>query len=238
MNSILTRTLAQHHLHIYYGFAHELKLNRLEEMLGEEERNRITKLRSQSDRNLHLASRAFLKQLLASYLRVEIDQVQIETGIHGKPSVKGLSEIQFNISHSWDIFTLAFVRDSRVGIDVENLNRIVDKKSITTFLFSENELKMFNSTDERFHQEQLINAWTRKEAFVKACGTGLSFPLKQLEVSFLPAKHAEVLSTKWCEDERLDWHLESIDFQNNYKGAVAVQGKIEAVEVRNIASIC
>src|SRR5688572_24020279 len=109
-------TLPPHHVHIYYGFTSELELNLLADSLSEDERMRASKLRSQNDRNLHIASRAILKQLLASYLEKDVNQVQIEFSLHGKPMVKGHPELQFSVSHSQEIIAIAFVRNSAIGI--------------------------------------------------------------------------------------------------------------------------
>jgi len=205
-------TLPLHQLHIYYGQA--------------------------GDNEVKISARQYLKELLSDYADMDVNVISIESGLNGKPFCKQFPEIQFSIAHSQNVFVLAFVRNSRVGIDLEDLTRSVDIKTLSEFLLAEKEYANFYSTNEKFHHEQLINAWTRKEAFVKAYGLGMSFPLKQLEVSFLLNEPASVKATHWRETERNEWCLHSFDLVKSYRGAVAVHGKINSVEIRNVASYC
>lgn len=225
--------LPPYHLHIYHGCTEELCIGSLTSLLNDEERNRLCPKR---DKQVRIASRAWLKKLLASYLDITPDSIHITYGLNGKPMLKDNPDIQFSVCHTDNVFALAFVRNSQVGIDLENLNRPVNTTVLSELLFSERERDVFQHTDERFHPEQLINSWTRKEAFTKALGLGLSFPLQQLEVSFRPHEPAEVLATRWAEQEKADWYLKSFDIHHTYRGAVAVQGNIDSVTMKDITS--
>ena len=202
--------LQPYHLHIYYGSVEDPRTNSSE-------------------------AKKRLKALLALYAGTNGNEVNLSYGLNGKPLWKDFPEIQFSVTHSKHAFALAFIKHSRVGIDLEDLNRSMDMKALAKFLFSENELQKFYSTDEKFHSEQLLNAWTRKEAFVKASGRGMSFPLHQLEVSFKMDEAVTVQATQWAVREKLEWHLHSFDLEPAYRGAVAVQGRVDLVEVRNVA---
>ncbi len=223
-----------HSLHIYYGFIKDFDFNILADLLTADEKKRAHQFKVQNDQHLHIASRVFLRRLLAAYLNMEASQVQFEYGINGKPFAQGEHDVQFNVAHSNEVFLLGFVKKDAIGIDIEHLSRPIDTKKISAFLFSENELEKFQNADQTLRHEQFINCWTRKEAFVKAKGVGLSFPLKQLEVSFVRGEKAKVVSTMWHEHEQGEWFLESLDIPGNYRGAVAIQGKIESIEVKNI----
>lgn len=189
-------------------------------------------------RGVKTLARQCLKELLAAYTNINVNALHIESSLNGKPVCKQFPAIQFNIANANNVFVVAFVRNSRVGIDLEELARTVDVKMLADFLLSEKERTIFYSTDEYFHREQLINIWTRKEAFVKAYGCGMSFPLQQFEVSFLPAEIARVEATHWREAERNEWYLHSFDLLKSYRGAVAVHGKINSVEIRDAAAYC
>jgi 4'-phosphopantetheinyl transferase len=205
--------LPPNHLHVYYGTAERENVSSFE-------------------------ARRCLKELLALYTDTEANDVNLSYGLNGKPFWKQFPEIQFNVTNAQHVFALAFVRNSRVGIDVENLNRVVDVKAVAEFLLSEKERTRFYSTHEKFYAEQMINAWTRKEAFVKAYGRGMSFPVQQVEVSFLLNETASVNATHWSEREKSEWYLHSFDLAPSYRGAVAVHGKINSVEVRNTSLYC
>jgi 4'-phosphopantetheinyl transferase len=201
--------LPPHQLHIYYGSAENRDTNSYE-------------------------AKKWLRRVLALYAGAEEKDVNLSCGLNGKPCWKDFPEIQFNATHSHNAFALAFVRHSRVGIDLEDLRRPVDTKALSAFLLSEKEQQKFYSTDEKFHSEQMINAWTRKEAFVKAYGRGMSFPIQQLEVSFMLNEKVSVKETHWSAQEKNEWCLHSFDLAPFYRGAVAVQARIISVEVRNV----
>lgn len=204
-------TLPEHQLHIYYGQA--------------------------EDTDVKILARQCLKELLADYADTDVNAIIIESGLNDKPVCKQFPEIQFNTTHANNIFVLAFVRNSRVGIDLEDLTRSIDVTALSEFLLSDNERAELHSTNEKFHQEELINAWTRKEAFVKAYGRGMSFPIQQLEVSFLMNEPAFIKATHWRKAEKNEWHLHGFDLLKSYRGAVAVHGKINSVEIRNVAEL-
>jgi 4'-phosphopantetheinyl transferase len=132
---------------------------------------------------------------------------------------------------------LGFTRNSAIGVDVESLNRPFDIDKLSGFLFSDKELQKFKSSDEAHHSEHFVNCWTRKEAVLKAKGLGFTIPPNQLEVSFLNDEMPSVLSTMWAEQEQSEWFLKSLDFPGRYRGAVAVQGVIESIEVERITSL-
>jgi 4'-phosphopantetheinyl transferase len=75
-----------------------------------------------------------------------------------------------------------------------------------------------------------FNCWTRKEAFIKAVGEGLSFPLDQFEVSLEPNKPAKLLATHWKPDDVLKWSVYSLSLEPNFVGSLVIEGDVEKVK--------
>ncbi|MGK0379139.1 MAG: 4'-phosphopantetheinyl transferase [Patiriisocius sp.] len=120
----------------------------------------------------------------------------------------------------------------KIGVDVETLDRPVEIYKMSEFLFSERELIEFNALNKNLQKEAFINAWTRKEAFVKANAGNLNFPLHQLEISFIPGQKAILKNTEWSSFEKNNWSIESIELNKNCKCAVAINTKQSSLEVK------
>jgi len=73
-------------------------------------------------------------------------------------------------------------------------------------------------------RQAFFNGWTRKEAFIKAKGAGLSLPLNQFDVTLSQLAAPVLLRTRWDESEASRWSLQAIDLGDHYVGAVAVEG--------------
>jgi 4'-phosphopantetheinyl transferase len=224
-------------VHIYYGFYSDFKVDSLWSLLSEDERDHASKIQVEQDQCLYVATRASLRKLLTAYLDIGSNDIQFQYGVNGKPSVRSDSNIQFSMAHAGEVFLIGFVRNATIGVDVEHLGRSLDHQKLAGFLFSENEMLKFQSTDTAFHSEQFITCWTRKEAVLKAKGVGFTFPPSQIEVSFLKNEKAEVLSTLWAAQEKSEWFLENLDIPEDYRGAVAVQGKIESLDIKKIIDV-
>jgi 4'-phosphopantetheinyl transferase len=70
-----------------------------------------------------------------------------------------------------------------------------------------------------------MNCWTRKEAFIKAVGEGLSYPLRSFDVSLAPGEDARLLRLDAGPGAAGDWTLASFEPCPGYVGAVAVEGR-------------
>jgi len=92
--------------------------------------------------------------------------------------------------------------------------------------FSNQELLELAALSEKEFPEGFYNAWTRKEAFIKAVGHGLSFPLKEFTVSLSPGKPAELLETAFDRDEKPFWTMKSLEVHPNYHAAFAIRRPI------------
>ncbi len=117
----------------------------------------------------------FVKQIAAQKYNIGISALEIERNTHGKPYFKNLDNFYFNISHSSDLLTIA-ISDCEVGIDIEKL-RTPDLRVAKRFCDDEQTYIAENDSQNRFFE-----VWTKKEAYLKYKGTGLSGGLDSFSI--------------------------------------------------------
>ncbi len=199
---------------------------RWEEILSPDEADRAQRFRFQGDRQYFTASRAVLRLLLAAYLKTTPDAVAFDYATHGKPSLSANfanANLEFNISHSGDSALLAFTRARSIGVDIERMRFERDLEGVTRRFFSQVEQRALFQLPEPVRQNAFFHCWTRKEAFVKAKGDGLSLPLAQFDVSLAPDEPARLLATRPDAAERERWQLHAIAVPEGYAAALVVE---------------
>lgn len=190
------------------------------QVLSEDEMYRAERFKFAHDRHFFVACRAFLRFLLGHYLEKHTSEVTFCYTEYGKPSLPN-SGLYFNFSHSVDLAVLALSRIGELGVDLEYTAKKIDFMPIAAHFFAEKEYETLQQLPEKQRNLAFYLCWTRKEAFIKAVGEGLSFPLKKFEVSLIPDEPAEVIATHWEESERKHWSVFSFDPEPDYVGALA-----------------
>ena len=132
--------------------------------------------------------------------------------------------MRFNLSRRDGLALIAVTRGREIGVDVELVRADVPVLEIAETSFSEAELATLRSLPESLRAAGFYNCWTRKEAYVKARGEGLSFPLKQFDVSLTPGDPAKLLHVGDDDNEVDRWTLQEIPVSENYVAALAVEG--------------
>lgn len=197
------------------------------EILSADEKARASRFHFSRDRQRFVASRAMLRRILASYLARDPDRLRFSYSEKEKPSLdpnSSDSDVTFNISHSHGIALLAFSRRREIGVDVEQVNRNSDLEAIARRFFSQREQEQFAalSPDERV--DAFFRCWTRKEAYIKATGDGLSLPLSQFDVSIKPGETDALLVTRPDAAEAARWLLREVPAGAGYIAALCVRG--------------
>lgn len=204
-------------------------VNQCFKLLSEDEKKRAAKFRFEKDRSHFIIARGTLRQIIALYLSEKPDKIKFEYGINGKPFLPK-NPLQFNLSHAGEIALIGLTEKYEIGIDVEVINPKVEVERVAQHFFAKGEIDCLMSLPQTERQEAFFNCWTRKEAFIKATGDGLSFPLDQFEVTLEPNGKAELLATHFNEKEREKWSLFDLKMKEGYKAALAVRGKIEEIK--------
>ena len=202
--------------------------SRWQKVLSSDELARAVRFHFQRDRQHFVASRALLRTILASYLATAPNSVNFSYSKKEKPSLGPLladSKVTFNISHSRGIALLAFSRGREVGIDVEQVRRDFDVEAIARRFFSEHEQHQLADLPNDGRFAAFFRCWTRKEAYLKATGDGLSLPLDQFDVSIVPEDHDALLSTRPDDSEAAHWSLREVPAGPGYVAALCGRGR-------------
>jgi len=201
-------------------------VEQLRQWLASDEQARASRFYFDHDRTRYIVGRGALRSILSGYLGTEPNQLQFEYGLHGKPALTAsCGQIHFNTSHSKGLGLCAVTRQCELGVDLELVRLVIDAEQIAQRFFSAQENAVFQSLPVEQRQAAFSYCWTRKEAFIKAIGEGLSHPLDQFDVSFAPGEPAKFLSIGGSAQNALGWSLFSLTPGSNYVGALAVEGR-------------
>ncbi len=197
-------------------------VERMRRVLAGDEQRRADRFRFARDRSRYIVGRALLRGLLAGYLDTAPEGLQFQYGEFSKPALRGGP--WFNVSHSGSIALYAFSSVGEIGIDVELDDADFARERIAERFFSPSEVKVLRSLPADVQPLAFLSCWTRKEAFIKARGDGLSLALDSFDVTLAPDTRAAVLRTAWCSNEASQWCLEDLsDRRAGYIAAVALR---------------
>ncbi len=208
-------------------------LQSLESILSPDELKRARRFHFRHDRIEYATARASLRRILARYTRSEPRQLTFTYAAMGKPMLAGSpsdSGISFNLSHSHGLAVCAVASGREVGIDVERLRQRESFDQIAERFFSPREFSAYQRIPEAQRLQAFFECWTRKEAFLKARGSGLAFPLDRFDVSFGPGNPAALLHVADEPDATARWIMADVSLGVDHVGALAHEGP--AVELR------
>jgi len=201
---------------------------RLWQTLCEEERLRAERFHFQKDKEAFIAGRGALRVILGRYLNAPPADLRFRYSLYGKPSLTsehGKGELRFNVSHSAGLALYAVTVSREIGIDIEYIRDHLTYLQIAKRFFSPQEIAMLASLPEHSQRTAFFNCWTRKEAYIKARGEGLSLLLDKFEVSLAPGVPAALLSASGDTREVSRWTLQELTPGPGYVAALAVEGK-------------
>jgi 4'-phosphopantetheinyl transferase len=196
------------------------------ELLSDAERQRARRFAFDRDRCRFVVARSRLRRLLGERLEVEPDAVELVYGIRGKPALAGRfadSDLRFNLSHCDDVAVYALSHGREVGVDVEAVRVVPDADAIAAHVFSRRENEVYRTLDPRDKPLGFFNCWTRKEAFIKALGDGLYYPLDRFDVSLAPGDPPRILRVEGTTGDDCGWTLHGLLPGPGLIGAVVVQ---------------
>lgn len=200
----------------------------LGKLLSADEQSRAARFHFPKDRQHFIVARGRLRKLLGRYLEIAPRDVCFAYGDHGKPALapettRQLTPLEFNLAHSGSLAVYAFTLCGEIGVDLEHIKPEFAGDDIARRFFSPTEVACLDqlSADERVLA--FFSCWTRKEAFIKAKGMGLSLGLDQFDVTLAPDQEAKLLRTRWDESEASRWSLRALEIGAGYVGAVALE---------------
>lgn len=202
-------------------------LGRLALTLSEDERTRSGRFHYPVHWNRFIAGRGIQRVILAQYLGIGPREIRFRYSKNGKPELDGLaaeSGIRFTVSNSESIALYALTLYRRIGVDVEYMRPLPDCTAISELFFSAHECEALRTLPRDLQEEAFFACWTRKEAYVKAVGDGLSMPLSQFDVTLAPGEPARLLHTRGDPAGADRWTLRALDPGVGYLAALAVEG--------------
>jgi len=201
---------------------------RWQKLLSSDEAMRASRFHFANDRQRFVAARALLRTILASYLTTDPIELVFTYSKREKPSLGPAhagSGITFNVSHSGGIALYAFTRQRELGVDVEQIRRDFEVEAIARRFFSPSEQEQLAKLPAAERMEAFFRCWTRKEAYIKATGDGLSLPLSQFDVSLAPGDKNALVATRPDESEAGSWLLQEVPAGPGYVAALCARGR-------------
>lgn len=197
-------------------------------LLSSDELHRAERLVFPEHRRRFIAARGSLRAILARYLAIAPAAIRFEYGPHGKPQLDTshalAHPLHFNLAHSAELALFAVTGVGAIGIDVEQIRPDYPSAQIAKRYFSIVEIEALGRLAPQKYAEAFFRCWTRKEAFIKATGQGLSLPLDQFDVTLAPGETASLLRTAWDHDEAAHWSLRELEAGKGFAASLAVRG--------------
>ncbi len=207
--------LPDNQVHVYYAYLNQRasQLRQLAQTLSEDERVRAEQLHFERDKSRFIARRGLLRTILGSYLGTEPGQLQFSYGRYGKPTLAKpfvSNSLHFNMSHSNGLALYAIIVGRPLGIDLEYVRPIGEAEQIAERFFSAQENAVLRTLPVGDKNQAFFYCWTRKEAYLKAIGDGLTRPSNQFSVLLDSWEPASPLSVTGDPKEVSGWTLQTL----------------------------
>jgi len=213
----------------------ESRVHGLRHTLAEDERNRADRFRFERDRARFTVARGLLREILSFYTGVAPADLRFGRGEYGKPFMRPGCRGEpphFNLSHSNGTVLFAVASDREVGVDVEHVRPGLFAAELPLRYFSPCEVAEISTLARPLRRAAFFRCWTRKEAYLKARGDGLSVPLDQFDVVPLSSPPAVLLGTRDHSREVSRWSVRDLDLGPEFAAAVAVEGESARLDCR------
>jgi 4'-phosphopantetheinyl transferase len=200
---------------------------RLEALLADDERARAARFVFERDARRFRVARATLREILGAYLGMAPARLGFVYAAAGKPALAApfaAAGLEFNVSHSGEIALYGVGRHRPLGVDVEQIRPLDDLEALAERNFSAAERRALLALPPGQRASAFFACWTRKEAFIKALGDGLSHPLDAFTVSLAAGEPARFVEIRGEVAAAARWTLAAVDVGAGYAAAVAVEG--------------
>jgi 4'-phosphopantetheinyl transferase len=199
-------------------------VSKFELFLTPDERGRAERFRFENLRHSFVLTRGALRVLLGRYLHVSPAKIQFAYGSKGKPRLAEPGLATFNLSHSGGLAVFGFAASCEIGVDVEEVRPMADMLDIAQRFFCPAEAAELISLPANQRERGFFRCWTRKEAYIKALGEGLSVPLDGFQVTLRPGERASIIHLAGDANAARTWRLYDLELSPGYVGALAYHG--------------
>jgi 4'-phosphopantetheinyl transferase len=224
-----TPALGRNEVHVWRATLHQnpSQIQSFLHNLAADEQARADRFCFKRDREHFIVARGVLRAILGGYMNRAPECLSFCYNSHRKPALTGESDgdaIRFNVSHSDGVALYVVTRGREVGIDLERIRFDLAVAEIAERFFSQQEVAMLRTLPTEVQRQAFFRCWTRKEAYIKARGEGLSLPLDQFDVSLAPGEPAAILGSQLDPSEASRWCLQELTPAPGYVAALAVEG--------------
>jgi len=227
--------LYNHDIHLWFVNIEHVKnaeiLERYQSILSSSERERNQRFIFEKDRKRHLITRALVRSVLSEYYdNIAPKDWRFIENDYGKPEISLdmlIAPLSFNLSHSSNMIVLAITNERAIGVDIESLKQATPKNDLAKYHFATEEYQQLKGLQNSEYHSRFFDFWTLKEAYIKACGLGLSIPLDSFSFSFskpLKNSHQKKIEIKFStsrQDDPAHWQFWQIAPNPDYKVALA-----------------
>ena len=201
------------------------------QFLSPDEQERAGRFRFDHLVRRFVLARGALRLLLGRYMNISPASIQFRYGAKGKPRLEAGGDLRFNASHSEDLAVFAFTVGCEIGVDVEHIHSLPDMQAIATRFFCAEEAAELMSLPEHQRQRAFFLCWTRKEAYIKATGDGLSAPLDDFRITLNPADGARFVHISRDAGAAVRWMLHNLEIAEDFAAALAYRDPPRPVHV-------
>ncbi len=195
-------------------------------LLSGAEHERADRFRFAVHRKRFVICRGMLRKLLSAYKGIPPDSLQFSYNRYGKPELQtpvAAEPLHFNVSHSDQTIVIALTRAAPLGVDVEYMRRKTDYRNIAKRFFATAEWEDLCNVPQALRRRAFYNCWTRKEAYIKALGSGLSTSLNSFVVTLRPEHAPRVVLVDGDPRQAKDWSLYHFNPDPDTVGALAIK---------------
>ena len=206
--------------------ATDAEVEGLRGLLTDEERRRADRFVSPLDRRRFAVGRGRLRVILGRYLDQDPESIRFAHNPQGKPSLES-GPLRFNLAHSGSLVLFALTLGRELGVDIEAIRPDFGGEAIARRFFAPGEVASLLSLPPGDRTLAFFQGWTRKEAYIKAQGQGLSMPLDEFEVEIRPGCPARLVATRPDPLEAARWTLIELPMPTHpgYVAALCVRGQ-------------
>ena len=211
-----------------FALALDLPLERLEQLsqlLSADEQARAKRFLPSAARRRFTAAHGQLREILSAYLGCAPGNLRFHQNAYGKPALE--KGPHFNLTHTDDAGLLGVSFEHVLGVDLEAVTRSVDFTNIARRFFAPAEVQALLALPAEQQPQAFFNGWTRKEAYLKARGEGLSIPLDSFVVSLAPGEPAVIQGVE------PDWQIFALDVGPAYAAALVSAGELNGLRCWN-----
>ena len=229
--------LSDGEVHVWHLIANDESQDILKYMdcLFAQEKDKSNRFKFEKDRLRYITRHVFLRKVLACYLNTGWDQIKFRENDYGKPFIDGPASsqsLQFSMSKSNNHVLVAIMQNRLVGCDIERHNDDLDYKAIIDNYFSAQEIKFILGNSKQ--RTNFFDYWTAKEAYIKARGEGLSFPLDQFTLHIDNNDNVSMRENLMKPGDVDKWRIRQLKIGAGFSAAITIEGEISSVRQVNV----